>query len=154
MLSDMGKLSEQLRQQARKHGLCDLWYREWSIDCTDQDLIDKFKKGIDFCIEHDWPSIDLMKRHFDADLLHRNLIYVDETVYLPDAPNGVYVLNGACTGVLQFKGFAAATVYVRHESSVTVVAEDFAKVFVRVYDEGEADVCDVGDAVVRVYDRR
>ena len=150
----MSKLSVNIRQQAIQLGLCDLWRREWSNDCTEQDLINKFKKGIDFCIKNDFPALEVMHHHFDPDLLHKNLIYVDETVNLDNAPNGIYVLNGACTGVLHFREWAAATVYVRHESHIHIIAEAFAKVFVRLYDGGEADVCDVGDSVVKVYDRR
>ena len=79
---------------------------------------------------------------------------MDETVSLDDAPNGVYVLNGACTGVLRFRSWAAATVYVRHSSHIHIIAEDFAKVFVRLYDGADADICDLSGSVVKVYDRR
>lgn len=150
----MSKLSVNLRQQAVRHGLCRLWRKEWSDDCSEQELIDKFKKGLDFCIANDFPDLEVMHRHFDRGLLHRNLIFVDETVSLDDAPNGVYVLNGACTGVLRFRSWAAATVYVRHSSHIHIIAEDFAKVFVRLYDGADADICDLSGSVVKVYDRR
>ena len=50
--------------------------------------------------------------------------------------------------------WTAATVYVRHKSNVTIIADDFAKVSVRVYDEADAEVIELGEAVVKVYDRR
>lgn len=149
----MENLSETLKQQAVSLGLCQQWQRQWG-DCDQQELIDKYKKGLDFCIENQYPANEFIKENFDRSLLHENLIFVDEHINIGYAPNGVYVLNGACTGVLHFREWAAATVYVRHESHVHIIAEDFAKVFVRLYDGGEADVCDVGDAVVKVYDGR
>lgn len=149
----MGNLSETLKQEAVSLGLCKLWTDAWG-DCDQQGLIDKFKKGLDFCLERNWPTPDFIKANFDRDLLHTNLIYVDEHIDLKEAPNGVYVLNGECFGTLWFNSWAAATVYVRHGSNVTIVADDFAKVFVRVYDEADAEVVELGDAVVKVYDRR
>lgn len=149
----MENLSVTLKQQAISLGLCRQWQKSWG-DCTRQQLIDKFKKGIDFCIEHNYPSNDFIRTNFDAKLLRDNQIYVDEHLSLTDAPNGVYVLNGECSGTIRFGSWAAATVYVRHTSTVSIIAEDFAKVYVRVYDEAEVNVVDVGDASVKVYERR
>ncbi len=149
----MKNLSETLKQQATSLGLCQHWQKAWG-DCDQQQLIDKFKKGLDFCLERQWPTPDFIRANFDANLLADNQIYVSEHLSLRNAPNGVYVLNGECTGTLHFSSWAAATVYVRHNCRMSIIAEDFAKVFVRVYDEAEVNVCDVGDAVVKVYDRR
>ncbi|MBD5302373.1 MAG: hypothetical protein HDS16_05180 [Bacteroides sp.] len=149
----MENLSETLKQQAISLGLCQQWQRQWG-DCNQQELIDKYKKGIDFCLEHQYPSNDFIKENFDRTLLHKNLIFVDEHLNLDNAPNGIYVLNGDCSGVLHFREWTAATVYVRHTSNISIIAEDFAKVFVRVYDEAEVNVCDVGDGVVKMYDKR
>ncbi len=153
LIDYMKNLNETLKRQAISLGLCKQWTEEWG-DCDQQKLIDKYKKGIDFCIEHQYPSNEFIKANFDLALLHNNLIYVDEHISLVSAPSGIYVLNGECTGTLRFREWAAATVYVRHTSKVSIIAEDFAKVFVRVYDEADVDVCDVGDAVVRVYERK
>lgn len=149
----MENLSETLKQQAISLGLCQQWRRQWG-ECDQQELIDKFKKGIDFCIENQYPANEFIKENFDRSLLHENLIFVDEHINIGYAPSGVYILNGECSGTLHFREWAAATVYVRHTSKVSIIAEDFAKVFVRLYDEGETDIYDVGDAVVKVYDRR
>ena len=42
----------------------------------------------------------------------------------------------------------------RHTSNVRIIAGDFAKVFVRLYDEAEVDIETEESAVVRVYDRK
>lgn len=149
----MENLSETLKQQAISLGLCQQWQKSWG-DCDQQQLIDKFKKGLDFCIKHQFPSNDFIRANFDAKLLADNQIYVDEHLSLRNAPNGVYVLNGECSGTLHFNSWAAATVYVRHNSKVSIIAEDLAKVFVRVYDEAKVEVCEIDEAVVKVYDRR
>ena len=149
----MENLSETLKQQAVSLGLCKQWTEAWG-NCDQQQLIDKFKAGLDFCLDRSWPTPNFIKDNFDRELLTENLIYVDEHLSLAAAPSGVYILNGECSGTLHFRSWAAATVYVRHTSRVCIIAEDFAKVFVRVYDEAEVNVCDVGDAVCKVQDKR
>ena len=150
----MNKLNTELRETAIEYGLCAQWQKIWDDNKTPQELIDMWKRGIDFGIAHDYPTPTFIRENFDRDLLHDNLIYVDEHIDLDNAPSGVYVLNGECSGTIHFREWSAATIYVRHNSHISIIAEDFAKIFVRLYDEAEAYVCDVGDAVVRVYERR
>lgn len=147
----MKNLSETLKHQAESLHACKKGLRNFPE--TEKGMIERWKENIDFAIENNFPSVDMMSR-FDSSLLHENLIFVDEHLNLDNAPNGVYVLNGECSGMVHFREWAAATVYVRHTSKVSIIAEGFAKVFVRLYDGGEADICDIGDAVVKVYDRR
>lgn len=150
----MDKLNTELRQQAVDFGLCDKWRGDWKSDKNQQELIDMWKKGIDFAIIHDYPSIDFIKANFDRGLLNRNLVFVDEPIEIKNAPSGIYVINGECSGTLWFNSWAAATVYVRHNSNVRIIADDFAKVFVRLYDDASADVIELDGAVIKVYDRR
>lgn len=150
----MENLSEVLKREAVERNLCAQWTSEWADDSDQQALIDKYKKGIDFCLDRDWPSNDFIKANFDRDLLNANLIFVDEYVDMDMAPSGIYILNGECSGRIRLAPWAAATVYLRHSSKITIVADDFAKVFVRLYDEADVDVDSDGSAVVKVYDRR
>ena len=149
----MNNLSETLTQQAVDLGLCRPWTEAWG-DCDQQELIDKYKKGIDFCIDKQYPSNEFIKANFDRALLNANLIFVDEHIRLDDAPSGIYILNGESSGSIRFAPWTAATVYVRHTSNVRIIAGDFAKVFVRLYDEAEVKTEAEESAVVRVYDRR
>lgn len=147
----MENLSETLKRQAEALNACKKGLRNFPE--TEQGMVERWKQNLDFALENDFPSVEMMRR-FDRYLLHENLIFVDEHINIDNAPDGVYVINGECSGTLHFREWAAATVYVRHTSKVSIIAEDFAKVFVRVYDEAEVDVCDVGDAMVKVYDRK
>lgn len=149
--NSMNKLNSDLRDRAVSLGLCAKWQRMWETDKTPQELIDMWKRGIDFGLEHDYPSTEFIKANFAPTLLHENLIFVDEYINIGNAPNGVYIINGECSGTLRFRDWAVATVYVRHTSSVSIIAEDCAKVFVRIYDDADASVCEVGDAVVKVH---
>lgn len=150
----MENLSEVLKREAVERNLCAQWTSEWADNSDQQTLIDKYKKGIDFCLDRDWPSNDFIKANFDRDLLNTNLIFVDEYVDMDMAPSGIYILNGECSGRIRLAPWTAATVYLRHSSKITIMADDFAKVFVRLYDETDVDVDSDGSAVVKVYDRR
>lgn len=148
----MENLSEKLKHQAEALNACKKGLRNFPD--TEQGMIERWKENLDFALENGFPSVEIIRDGFDRSILHENLIFVDEHINIGYAPNGVYVLNGECTGMLHFREWAAATVYVRHLSKVSIIVEDFAKVFVRLYDRGGVDVCDMGDAVVKVYDRR
>lgn len=147
------QLNKTLKQEAISLGLCRKWQREWG-DCSEYELIDKYKRGIDFCIKNQYPTNEFIKENFNSDLLHENLIFVDEYINISDSPSGVYILNGECTGTLCFSEFAVATLYVRHSSNINILAGEFAKIFVRLYDDAEADVVEIENAEVRVYERR
>lgn len=136
------ELSRRMRSEAVNLGLCKQWTEEWA-DGTDRDgLVRKFVRGIDFCIEHDWPSPYVMKRDF-GDVLHRHGVYVDENVEAEDAP--MVVLNGECVGDISYGGTTAGEVYVRHKSEALVRVGGAARAFVSVYDDGAVSVeCDDG----------
>lgn len=150
----MESLSDILKREATEHHACKKALRAWPEDGDTQKLIDLWKANLDFAIESGFPATDSIKANFDPELLHANLIFVDEDIDLKDAPSGIYVLNGGCSGTIRFGQWAAATVYVRHSSNVVILAGDFSKVFVRLYDEAEADILGMDEAVVKVYDRR
>lgn len=151
----MKSLSETLKAEAVKRNLCSRWQKEWADNSDQQTLIDKYKRGIDFVIgQGEWPTNEFIKANFDRELLHENLIFVDEHISLDEAPSGIYILNGECSGEIRFAPWTAATLYIRHSSRVRIAAQDFAKVFVRFYDEAEVEVDSSDSAVVKVYDRR
>lgn len=151
----MDNLSDTLKQQAVSLGLCNPRTEAWADNSDQQTLIDKYKRGIDFIIKQgEWPSSDFIKANFDRDLLNANLIFVDEYVDMDMAPSGIYILNGECSGRIRLAPWTAATIYLRHNSKITIVAEDFAKVFVRLYDEADVEVDSDESVVVKVYDRR
>lgn len=150
----MDKLNEELRSEAVKKGLCAQWQADWSDNKTPQELIEMYKRGIDFGIANQYPSNEYIKANFDRELLNRNLVFVDEDIDLTDAPSGVYILNGECSGTIRVAPWSVATLYLRHYSNVQIEAGDFARVFIRLYDNSDATVSAAENAIIKVYDRR
>lgn len=151
----MDSLSDILKQEAVERNLCAKWTAEWADDSDQQTLIDKYVRGIDFIIKQgEWPTNEFIKANFDRELLHDNLIFVDEHIDLTDAPSGIYILNGECSGTIHVAPWSVATLYLRHDTNVQIEAGDFARVFIRLYDNSNATVSAAENAIVKVYDRR
>lgn len=129
------ELNKMLRDRARELGLCDKWYKEWDKKSTRQELIEKYIKGIDFCIKHDYPNLDFAREYFPKNQLVQNGIFLDGKVEGCNIKTAV--LLGNSNGNLKYEGQKAGDVYVRHQSDVVITAEGGARVFVEVYDDSK-----------------
>lgn len=142
---------EYLKQQAVGLGLCTQWQGEWGQP-TDNELIQKYIRGIDFCIEHNYPSNDYIKSNFDVESLHRNGIFVDETINVGrNNPQRILVFNGRCVGSINVDGFSCRTIYIRGDSCINITAKGFSRTFIRVYDNARVNVIVNGGAKAFVY---
>lgn len=135
-------LSDRMKTEAVSLGLCAQWTADWRDKSNKHEMVEKFINGIDFCIKHDWPSCDVIKRDF-GDVIHEHGVYVDETVHLRN-PRSIVVLNGHCDATITFDGYAVATVYVRHDSRVSINVKDLAKIRVCAYDKSKVSINCVG----------
>lgn len=148
------ELNITLREMARSCGLCDEWYGQWKDDSTIDECLERYIKGFDFAVKNNWPSLEFSRKNFRKEDLHRHNIYLDDEVDITDGGNGYYVLVGRCTGHIDFKGFKAATVYVRHDSRVTIRASEGARIMVRCYESCNVDCQSDNVSKVVVIDRR
>lgn len=140
-------LSLRMKREAMALGLCDKWTAEWRDGSTKDELLEKYVRGIDFCIKHDFPGNEVIKMDF-GDVIHKHGVFVDESVDgIEDEP--IVVLNGRCHGRMRYGGFAVGTVYVRHDCDVEIEVRDMAQVFVEVYDNAVARV--LNDSVRRCF---
>lgn len=137
-----------LLDRAVELGLCNEWQREWNLECTRQELVEKYLKGIDFCIKHDYPNVDFIREYFPKELLERNGVFVDGDV---DGQNlSTVVLLGKSNGVL-LNDFCVSNIYVRHSSLVSIQATNGARVFVEVYDNSLVTIAADESSKVFVY---
>jgi len=150
------ELSIKLREDARKVGLCDEWYKEWDDDTTKAELIGKYKRGLDFCIKHRWPSMAFIKKHFTQDFLRDNGILVDDTrsypvrdanrrlVYLKD-----FVLLGESNATIRYSFRPhMCNVWVCDDSAIKVDVKYGAYILIHLFDNATANV--VTDLVSKV----
>ena len=111
----MNRLNSELRGHAVSYGLCTQWQGDWQNNKSQQELIGMYIRGIDFCIEHDYPTVEYIKGNFDRSLLHQNHIFVDEPVkFDPD-----YVLSFG-----KYSGRKLVDVYKKHPDYVDWMEEN------------------------------
>ncbi len=53
---------EKIKQDAIAHGLCEQWQNEWGNPDLEQ-MCRFFHRGQDFCIQHNFPSIETIKQY-------------------------------------------------------------------------------------------
>lgn len=146
----MNKVNKELRNKAVSLGLCDMWQKKWVKDKTPQQLIDMYKKGIDFCLESNYPDNKFIKENFTKDILSKNNMFVDEDFYVLNPENDCVIL-GESQGKLIFDGYAVRDIYINGNADVEIEASDFAKIFVNVYDDAQVVVTQKKNSVIHVY---
>ena len=147
------ELGVTLRDMGRAMGMCDKFYDRW-VDGIDIDtMLDMYLRGLDFCVEKDFPPLDFIRRNFDIGDLHRHHIYIDEEVHL-EGESGDYIFLGGCTGAVHFPDFSITSVYLRHTSDLKIRGDGFSRVFVTLYEDAECDARCVDPLNMHIYDRR
>ena len=129
---DEKELNNLLRNKARQLGLCDQWYKDWNDNETMQQLLEKYLRGIDFCIKHDYPRLEFVREVFPKDILSKNGIFLDSCIDACNLSAGVALGNSM--GRFRYIGTSTGTVYVRHSSEVTIEVSGGSKVFIEAYD--------------------
>ena len=68
-------LSDKMKNEAVSLGLCAQWTAEWQDNTSKDDMVEKFVRGIDFCIGRNWPLAKDIKKYF-GDVIHNHGVYV------------------------------------------------------------------------------
>ena len=143
------ELSIKLREDARKLGLCDEWYGQWKDDTDVQELCDKYKRGLDFCIKHRWPSRGFIIQHFQKEFLRDNGILIDDARSYPvrDATTRrlqyirEYVLLGRSHATVRYSFRPhVCNIWVCDDSEIKVFVKYGAFILIHLFDNAKADV--------------
>ena len=142
------ELSIKLKEDARKLGLCDKWYNEWKENTNKDELIDKFKRGLDFCIKHRWPSKSFITQNFQQDFLRHHGILVDDTRSYPVRDENrrliyikEYVLLGKSHATIRYTFRPhMCNVWACDKSTVKVDVKYGAYALVHLFDNATADI--------------
>lgn len=140
-------ISKELKNKAVKLGLCTEWTNEWGNPTKDE-LVYKYVRGIDFCIRHNYPSCEYMKKNFDG-IMQKHGVFVDEEINLKNAR--IVIANGKTCGKIVYDSYSVGTLYVRHDSDLTIEVSDNAFVTIETYDNCKVSVSQKGNAKVFVY---
>lgn len=129
---DIGNIiSVNLKREAIDLGLCKEWQNAWQENSTMQELINKYLRGIDFCLQRHWPSNDFIESHFPQDLLTENGILCNGTHSFLNPPSPCVIL-GDSHAVIRINGDNGARIYVNDNSQVEVKVKSAEKVIIEV----------------------
>lgn len=109
------ELQEKIKQEGIKLGMCDKFVEMWG-EPDIKKLCEFYFRGQDFCIEKDFPSLELLKE------------YADET-----AQYGLYAKNGNSVGQSHVAVLGDAEVTVDVNSVTDLTVRHNAVVVVRLY---------------------
>lgn len=134
---DVRNLNKTLKDEAISYGLCAGWQRMWRNGWDRTELIRKFKEGIDFCIQHNYPNNGFIKKNFTADMLRDNGILVDDIRSFVNV--SMCVFQGKSEAIARYNAWNAGTIYVRHNSFAVVTAKNMSLVIVHLFDNARVE---------------
>lgn len=147
------ELKKQLKQDGIAKGLCSQYQglidRSQSIEA----LVRLFIRGIDFCIKHDYPTLEFMRENFKGKSEPYGGYVDDEITGLRNAPD--VVLNGGCKAMLEYDEYSVSRIYIRHSSQAAVNVSDHAIVTIDAFDSSHLVVAVAGSdaqVIVNQYD--
>lgn len=144
----MKEINGKIYELAKANGCCDEWLLK-IVKSNIDELLELYRNGMDFNIEHEWISDKLAKELFSPEIRHKHGIYIGEN-FDGECNNGIYSLK--CTkGNMSFERFAVSTIYVFDNSSINVSVSDFSHVFIHVYDTSEVNVTQEDVSKVFIY---
>jgi len=138
--------TDQLAEMAKSHGICDTGLQRILSSNDEESLLEYYIEGIDFCLEHDFPS-----KANGAALLARYGIFIDQTVRLTN--QSICVFLGACRASIELTEYSVSRMYIKHKSepAITLTGNSFA--IIDIFDGSKLNINASGNskAVVDVY---
>lgn len=132
---------EELKQDGIAHGMCEKFQNEWK-DPNVEELSRFFFRGMDFCIEHDWPSMDLVREIFDDGELAEYGIFIKSGT----ARNKTNICTMDNSDVhVYVPDLCVSDIYARHNSKVHVHLGYKAFCYVSMYDNAAVFVDEKDD---------
>lgn len=129
------ELQKQLKQEAIRLGACDEGIASWG-DPNVEDLCRKYFKYQDFCIKHNWPTVDEIKTA-DQNIVRRHGIFVTGKEIAHSLKN-IAVIGDAEVSVHVME---PCNVTVRHNGIAKIFVESDVLCYVDMHDNAQVKVC-------------
>lgn len=126
-------LSENIKKAALGIGLCDKWCSEWG-NPDEYELLDKYIKGIRFCMQRGFPSLDFIKENVDSQLLINKRIFIEGEHKFVNPSDHTIILRGDCKADIELSMYSVVWVYMGERSCLNIRARGQSKIFVHAYD--------------------
>ena len=141
------KIGKKLARLAKKKGICKEWYKELQEIDNHDILIQKYLKGIDFCISNDFPSNDFIRENFSGKMESHGVCL--DTMFSIVNMRKVVAL-GASEGTIEVSSFNTCEIFVKHDSKVEIIVRDNAFAVVDLFDNSLVKVTASGSCKVLI----
>jgi hypothetical protein len=132
-------LSDQLLIAAINKGICKEHLNVWQQKSVPE-FIEYYKSMPDWCLERDFPGLDILRTHFDSPGVQAQGVYVgqrDLDIQFTK-PEGIPILVfNDCSGVIRIKGWSVAKIYVSLSSNIRFIVEDKAILSLEYFDDAK-----------------
>lgn len=136
---------DKLKKQAIRLGLCQEWQDNWE----ETGLIDKYIKGVTWCMKNEFPSLKDMKKHDEA--LLRNGVYNEKKVSII-CEKDMYVFNASQVD-FEISGYNVCRIYLGRGTKINLKVKDHAILYVDNYDSEVEFTKDI-TAQCTIWDKR
>lgn len=132
-------IQEELLKQGAEIGMCEKFVQELSVpNLTEESLCRLFHRGQDFCIEHNFPSVEFMREHIDDETLCNNGIIVRDCE-MTEPPLHVVVLeDNLC--IIKVPDNGVCDITLRDNSECEMSIGNNAVVYVSIYSHAQCKV--------------
>lgn len=138
-------------KEAKQVGLCQQWYKDFLRDHSLKTLCQKYFEGLDWAMEKDFPSIDVLRHYVGL-----SDTYGIHTDFIGEITNEYNVLQrhgffGASSASFKAGDFSVSEIVVRHDSKLKINAVGNAYLIVNVLDNASVHIECQDNASVDVY---
>lgn len=131
-------LQERILEDGIKHGMCEkfqdlLKAKKLSVD----ELCMLYHRGLDFCIDNNWPGMEIVGEFSDAEL-NRNGIYYGSKGVTSEGQQFVVANDSDIT--VKVKPYGVTSIYARGNSKVTLSLGDNSNAYISILDNAEVSV--------------
>lgn len=133
----MNELNKELRDQAVTLGLCNDWQKLWNKDWSQEKMVERMYKGLDFCIQHHYPSNDFILKHFDKNFRRQSNVFVNDKYSVVNPKESLVLGNSDVT--FRYNGHSYGNIHIRDNSKAKVIAHNLCFVIVHLYEN--AKIC-------------
>lgn len=128
----MDELNNELRNQAISLGLCEDWTKLWNRNWSKEKMAERMYQGLDFCLQHHWPSNDFLIRHFDIDFLRKKNIFVNDKYSVVNPKESL--IFGTSDVSIRYNADSYGNIHIRDNSSVRLIARNRSFVIAHLYE--------------------
>lgn len=131
-------LIQTLKTGAIAKGLCKPWQEKLTSSLSIQELINMYVQGIDFCINTNYPSLDLLRKEFKGRVEPYGLFIDEDNLFLSNIDT--VMLHGYCRGTLNYDCYSVSRLYMRHDSRANITIAGNAILTIDAFDTTKTSI--------------